>query len=317
MTCPLTVLMPVFNGLPYLPMAVKTILDQDWRDYQFLIIDDGSSDGSGDYLRSIEDSRVNVLFKEHSGLIETLNFGLNEAKTEWIARMDADDLSHPTRLSRQMDFLNRNPTIDVLGSHVEYFTDGNMIIDVFSPPMDHEGIRKMLLSGYNAICHGSIVYRRAAVLEKGGYNPNFPHAEDYKLMLDMIDDHKMANLGLTLYRYRQQLASICFNNYDEQRRNFQIALESWRSTQRENNCFKDPSAVVNSPSPRSLRSINETRIGFINACSKNRVKSLIHYLRALAATPWSFQCYLNFIRLLLGKPLSTRRGNLRWPEVFS
>ena len=102
----LTVLMPVYNAMPYVPSAVGSILDQSFPDFEFLILDNGSTDGSGKYLQSLADPRVRLFHTEHQGLASARNFLIERARTEFFALMDADDLAHPDRLRTQIGFIH-------------------------------------------------------------------------------------------------------------------------------------------------------------------------------------------------------------------
>jgi len=112
-----TVLMPVYNGEKYLNEAIDSILGQTFKDFKFLIINDGSTDGTADILKSYKDSRIKVTNNEKNiGLTKSLNKGLKMAKSEYIARMDADDISLPTRLQKQVEFMDSHPKVGVCGT---------------------------------------------------------------------------------------------------------------------------------------------------------------------------------------------------------
>ena len=112
-----TVLMPVYNGERYLREAIDSILDQSFRDFEFLILDDGSTDGTADIIRSYRDERIRFLANpERLRLSGALNRGMAEARGSFIARMDADDIARPHRLARQLAFLRRNPEVGICGT---------------------------------------------------------------------------------------------------------------------------------------------------------------------------------------------------------
>ncbi len=116
-----TVLMAVYNGMPYLPEAVDSILKQTLQDFRFLIINDGSTDGTEDYLNRLTDQRVQVVKGPHRGLGVALNMGLAMCKTEFLARMDSDDIALPTRLEAQLRFLRCHKAVGLVGTRVSYF----------------------------------------------------------------------------------------------------------------------------------------------------------------------------------------------------
>src|SRR2546423_279818 len=116
----LTVTLPVYNAMPYLQAAVESILGQTYSDFEFLIIDDGSSDGSADYLRSLRDPRVRLSVRENRGLGATLNELFRNSRTEYVARMDADDICEPRRLEKQMAFLRDHGNVVMLGTGIDF-----------------------------------------------------------------------------------------------------------------------------------------------------------------------------------------------------
>jgi len=115
-----SVVLPVRDGLPYLPAAVNSILDQTYENFELIVIDDGSVDETRDWLsaRSLQDERLHFLDNQGNGLVDALNYGISHAKGAYIARMDADDIAMPRRFERQVKFLETNPLIAVLGTQV-------------------------------------------------------------------------------------------------------------------------------------------------------------------------------------------------------
>lgn len=177
----LTVLMPVYNTRKeWLDEAVKSILDQTYKNFSFLIIDDGSIKETADYLDTLatKDKRITVLHNEaNQGLVYTLNRGLAFATTPWIARMDADDWAFPDRLSKQMEYLNKHSGITVLGTDAIYLETGRPTRKI--QPLSHTQI-EACLPFYDCFVHPSVILRREDILKIGGY-PNSLYAEDYAL----------------------------------------------------------------------------------------------------------------------------------------
>ena len=180
----ISVLLPIHNGLPYLREAVQSLLGQTFPNFELLAIDDGSTDGSTAYLEGLEDPRLRLFRRAHSGLIPVLNFGLAQARADLIARMDADDIAHPERLQRQWEFMDQHPEVLLLGSRVQEIDGtGRPIGAVATLPEEHEAIvvrftqpRKM-----NPLVHPTVLFRREAALRCGGYREDFPVAEDSDL----------------------------------------------------------------------------------------------------------------------------------------
>lgn len=195
-----TVLMPVFNAAPYIEEAVESILQQTCNDFEFLIIDDGSTDNSAELVATC-DSRIRMVRNQaNRGLVRTLNDGIAQARGKYIARMDADDISLPHRLARQVSFMEQFPEVGVCGAWLEAF-DGKTRT-VWSPPLEHDDIRCTLLFE-SVIYHPTVMIRKELLDARGlHYATDFPHAEDYELWSRMSSCCRLANLGEVLLRYR-------------------------------------------------------------------------------------------------------------------
>jgi glycosyltransferase involved in cell wall biosynthesis len=201
-----TVLMTVYNGMPYLPAAVESVLGQTLRELRFVIVDDGSTDGTADYLRGIADPRVVVLRQENRGTAAAANFGLQHCETDFVARMDADDIALPTRLERQRDFLLAHPEVGLLGTQVAPLgsvrTGRSMRL-----PTAHAAIDGALLAGRHALAHSSIMMRSALLKRLGGYW-SLPLVDDWDMMLRMGETAELANLDDVLHLYRFHEGSL-------------------------------------------------------------------------------------------------------------
>ena len=199
--------MPVYNAERHLREAVNSILCQTFTDFEFLAIDDGSTDGSAAILGSYTDPRLRVVENPRNlGLTATLNWGLEIARGEYVARMDADDVSLPERLARQVAFLDANPQIGIVGVWAEAFGDARFKIP---HPADAETIRAKLLFD-SALVHPAVLMRRA-LLETHSlrYQP-LGHFEDYELWQRAARLFPLANVPETLFRYRVSGGSAFF-----------------------------------------------------------------------------------------------------------
>jgi len=198
----ITVLMPVYNGANYIREAIDSILSQTFSDFEFLIINDGSTDQSESIIRSCRDDRIRLVHSEENrGLIFTLNSGLAMAKGEYIARMDQDDISMPDRLQKQFNFLEENSNIALVGGWAEIIDTHGEKIGTYKMPVGYDEIKFELLFR-NPLIHGTIFFRKNIVAELGGYNENNEHAEDYGLYSTMIKDYQIVNLPEFLMKYR-------------------------------------------------------------------------------------------------------------------
>jgi len=220
-----SVVLPVYNGEPFLAEAVNSILAQRFRDFELIAINDGSTDASGETLdrAARTDTRVIVLHLANAGLIAALNRGLTLARGEFIARMDQDDLAHPERFARQVAFLDAHADIAVIGCAVTLIDErGRSIRDVIYPGTP-DAVAAFLEIG-SALAHPSVVMRREAVLALGGYRAAYRHAEDYDLWLRMAERYRLANLPDRLLLYRQHPAKLSAVYAVEQRLATRIAL---------------------------------------------------------------------------------------------
>ena len=191
--------MPVYNAEAYLREAMDSILAQTLTDFEFLIIDDGSTDGSADVVRSYTDPRIRLVQSESNlRLAATLNRGLDEARGEYVARMDADDISLPDRLARQAAFLDAHPDVGLCGTWAEAFGGARFSMP---NPADPEGIRAKLLFD-SALVHPSVMLRRRFFDRHGLRYPPLAHFEDYALWQQAARLFPLANLPAILLRYR-------------------------------------------------------------------------------------------------------------------
>lgn len=199
-----SVILPVYNGEPYLAEAIESILDQTLAAWELIAIDDGSQDDSWQILTAYagRDERLVVRQNEQNrGLIRTLNRGLSLARGEYIARQDQDDRSLPSRLSRQVAYLERHPQVGVLATaYYRLFANGEL--DERQPPQTHTAIRWRLLFG-NVLCHPSVMFRRR-LYEQGllVYREGAAHAEDYDLWAQAAPHTQIATLPVPLVIYR-------------------------------------------------------------------------------------------------------------------
>lgn len=202
----LTVLMTVYNGMPYLPEAVESILRQTLQDCRFVIVDDGSTDESAAYLDGLEDPRVMILHQANQGTAVAANHGLEYCRTEFTARMDSDDVAHPTRLGQQLDFLRNNPQVGLVGTQIAPLGTARLGPGL-SLPCDHRTIFAAMMKGQHAICHSAIMFRTAILRELGGY---WKHGlfDAWDMMLRMGEKARLANLDRVLHSYRVHGGSL-------------------------------------------------------------------------------------------------------------
>ncbi len=200
----LTVLMAVYNNADTVKKAIQSILNQTLKDFKFVIINDASSDKSNQILENFskKDSRIKLITNNHKlGLTKSLNKGLKTIKTKYIARMDADDISLPKRLKKQIDFLEAHPKIALLGTAAILINQKGKKLKLKTSPIDHQHLRRAVLR-YCPFIHPTWMIKRSVLLKLSGYNEAFPYAQDYELVLRLIAKHKSANLPEPLLKYR-------------------------------------------------------------------------------------------------------------------
>lgn len=206
-----TVLMPVYNAADYVKEAIDSILNQTFDDFEFLIFNDGSTDSSADIVKSYKDQRIKFYdYAQNQGIVHHLNYGIEIAKGEYIARMDADDISLPRRFEKQVEFMNTNPNVGVCGTWFKIMDSQNEI----RHPADNANIRLALLD-YCALGHPTVMMRKKLVQEAGmRYEPKFCPAEDYWFWVFLSGHCELANLPEILLEYRVHQYQI--SNYRRQ-----------------------------------------------------------------------------------------------------
>lgn len=195
-----SVVMPVFNGEKYLKTSINSILEQSLVEYEFIIVNDGSTDTTSSILSTFCDRRITIVNQENGGVAHALNEGLKRASGEYIARMDADDISFPFRLAKQKAYLDSNPEIVCVGSNAEVIDMHGEYIHTTNHPTDSESLMKRLPYS-SPFIHPSVMYRRKAIDEMGGYD-NIPLVEDLVFFNKLAQCGRFANIREPLLKYR-------------------------------------------------------------------------------------------------------------------
>jgi len=201
-----SVLMPVYNAGVYLREAIESILDQTYLEFEFIIINDGSTDNSKEIILSYNDPRIKYFEnKENLKLITTLNKGLEIASGKYIVRMDADDISLPNRIEKQVKFMDSNPEVALCGSWFKAFGESNQI-GKYATSNDDIRIRMLYQTQF---CHPSVIIRKDILTQnKYKFDFNFIHAEDYELFVRISEKYKVANIPEVLLKYRQHVKNV-------------------------------------------------------------------------------------------------------------
>ena len=207
-----SVLMPVHNGEKYLGEAIESILNQTFCDYEFVIINDGSTDGTQDILSDYErrEERIRVLSQQRQGLAATLNLGLEMARGEYIARMDADDISHPERLATQVTYLQKHPEVGLAGTNCYPVDSAGTVGGGPFPGRSLDGSQVVWdLYWGNPIVHPSVMYRATDVIACDGYPTGYSYyAEDLALWFKVVSVTEVAVLQRPLLHLRKHQRNV-------------------------------------------------------------------------------------------------------------
>lgn len=223
----ISVILPVHNGASFLAEAIESILDQTYRDFEFLMIDDGSTDASLQLMQNYaqKDARIRLLARENRGLVETLNEMVDMAHGTWVARMDADDVSMPNRLARQLEWLEQTGA-DICGSWVQRFGNAdNRLLRMHQS----DGAIKTELLFHSPFAHPSVMLR-ASVAKRLPYDDAWIKAEDYDLWVRAAEAGlTMTNIPEALLRYRVHEGQVSAQAADfQQQQGHKIRRRYWR-----------------------------------------------------------------------------------------
>ena len=200
-----SVLIPVWNGSRYLAECLESIFSQTYTDFEIVVVNDGSTDDSAQILAGFErqDGRLRVFHQAHSGLSASLNRGLMVASGEYVARIDSDDIAFPHRLQSQVDFLDRHPEMVLVGSIYEMMDEHSIRQMVIVVPTHPLSVRWRLLFG-NPIGHSTVMFRRSAAADVGGYNLQVLTCEDFDLWVRLLDKGEIGQLSSVLVRWHME-----------------------------------------------------------------------------------------------------------------
>lgn len=198
--------MAVFNRQRFLRAAIRSIVTQTLRDFEFIIVNDGSMDGSAEILNEFArtDSRITVISRTpNQGVAKSLNLAADRARAEYLAVMDSDDIAISHRLQSEFSFLQTRPEIALVGSHARLidFTGADIAVPI-ALPTSHEEIDNTLLGGGWPVIHPTIMLRTASFREIGGYNEAYPSKADHDILLRLAEKGDLANLKDVLLAYR-------------------------------------------------------------------------------------------------------------------
>jgi len=211
----ISVIMPVFNCEVYLRDAIESVLNQTFTSFEFIIINDGSTDNSKAIIKSYSDSRIVYVENESNiGLIASLNKAILIARGTYIARMDADDISLPNRFLKQFEFLEANPNHVIVGSSAIFIDCDSNFVSEMTMPSNHELIKTLLFFN-NTFVHTSIM-GQTRVFKEFMYSSDYYLAEDYFLWSQISEKYRLANISDPLVKYRIHQESVSIKKRNEQ-----------------------------------------------------------------------------------------------------
>lgn len=229
----ISVIMPVYNCERFVAQAIESILSQTYQDFEFLVVDDGSTDKSYEIVKQYTDPRIKHWQQPNGGVVDRLNELLDNAENDLVARMDADDIALPHRFEKQVEFLTTHPDHVAVGGCIEVIDDDDNSLCLWCNQQTHEEIDAIMINpintGLTVVSHPAVMYRRDAVLAVGKYRKEIKHAEDLDLFLRLTENGgKLANLSSVLLKYRLHLSSVCHQHFEIMWNSGQIAVREAR-----------------------------------------------------------------------------------------
>ena len=224
-----TVLMPAYNAEHYIAQAIRSVLRQTFTDFELLIVDDGSTDYTAKIIRSFKDPRIVLIQQENKGVSAALNTGLSNSRAPYIARFDADDVCYPERLKIQFDFITAHPEYSIIGSAADYMDAENNHIFTQHPVAHlNEEIQELSFTVCPFI-HSSVFYKKALIVQNGGYNENAYTYEDHFLWVNILKNTRACNLSQPLIKVRLNPESVTIDEKWRTRRFKEIKYASLKS----------------------------------------------------------------------------------------
>lgn len=220
-----SVVMPVYNGAKYLSQAIESILSQSFCDYEFIIVDDESTDSSIDIIRNYNDDRIRLLHQKHGGAFSAYNNGFLNAAGEYIVICDQDDISRYDRVEKQIGFLKDNPQTDIVGSYYQIINKNGIVIIERKVPCSHDEIAASIYSKTYSIYNPTVCLRKTVFVKYGYFNLSYYNSCDYEFYLRNITNVKYSNIPEYLYKWRKHQTSIVHNNQNGVRDSLSISLE--------------------------------------------------------------------------------------------
>lgn len=301
----ISVVLPVYNAEMHLDDTLQSLLDQTFSDFELIAYDDGSADRSCEILQRYadQDSRIAVRRMPHQGYSPLLNMGLQEARGEFFARMDADDICEPTRFERQVEFLRDRPDVAAVGSALTIIDAEGDPITVQRPPTEHNEIDRKNLRGEGGnLPHPTLMARTSALRAIGGYRPEFEPAEDLDLLLRLAEHAKLANLTEPLLRYRVHFQMTSIVKRDKQAATIPRILAEAHLRRGLTQDFASPGQEAVRDDGAKRRCLQSFHAGFYRSAQKYAIRNWCAY--PLQCEAWSLLFRMTYVRMRHGGGLT-------------
>lgn len=291
-----SVILPAYNAGPYISEAISSILNQTYTNFELIIINDFSTDNTEEQILSFADKRIIYTKNEqNSGLIFNLNKGIELSKGKYLVRMDADDISMPTRFEEQVTFMEANPQIGVCGSwHIGFGAKEGV-----AQYEAHDNEIKLQMLFHCRFCHPAVIIRKDVLTTNNlNYSVDFPHAEDYELWARMAFKTQFANIQKVLLKYRIHQDSVTFKYAEVQRQNSDKVIKYLFNTIGINIDLKQIPVWVKTCygdfdlTTEQIKSVEALMVDLILKNKKSKYVSQIQ-LEVFVAEKWFNLCYNN------------------------
>jgi len=299
----ISVVMPVYNSQRFVGQAVESILNQTYRDFELIIVDDGSTDGSYDILQDYarSDDRIVLVRQANGGVAAASNRGLAVSRGEFLARMDHDDIAMPYRFQRQVEYLKSHPECLAVGGKVLMIDTEGYPIRVCDVALTHEEIEARMPSNW-AIFHPTMMARIQAMRSIGGYSIEFSNMEDLDLYLKLAEHGRLANIPEVLLQYRQHFSSLCYTKGRNEHQHLRERIVEEASKRRGKDLkplmLKPATRTVERPTKGNWLGERETRWAYEKMWAWWALESSYiatarrHALKALRIEPFRFETWL-------------------------
>lgn len=303
--------MSVYNGEKYLREAIESILNQTFIDFEFIIVNDGSTDNSLKIIKNYSDERILIINNEKNiGLTKSLNKALKQAKGEYIARQDADDISLPNRFEKQVKHFEKHPEVVLVGTNVCLIDETGEIIEkrvVSAKPSIKDLFKK------NRFSHGSVMIQKEIVDKLGGYNELFKYSQDYELWLRIAKCYEVRNLTQVLYKLRFHNENISFMKWEES-----ALYHSFISKLARGDLDEGVLKVINNRGIKALHLyLNKSEEIYFHKVragkhtrNNNMELAREEYKKVFALNPFDITNDINIIRSYLGKSVITKSSKI-------